>query len=64
MQNGDIGRFNGKFRDNKYLKEHWFESLNEARRAAVAWRQEYNRVRAHSSLGRIPPAQFAEGRSA
>jgi putative transposase len=36
------------------------ESLVEARRAVVAWRQDYNQVRPHSSLGRIPPAQFAE----
>ncbi|MFM8665894.1 MAG: integrase core domain-containing protein, partial [Betaproteobacteria bacterium] len=32
----------------------------QARRAAVAWRQDYNQVRPHSSLGRIPPAQFSE----
>ncbi|MFN9708841.1 MAG: integrase core domain-containing protein, partial [Burkholderiales bacterium] len=34
--------------------------LDEARRAAAVWRQDYNQVRPHSSLGRIPPAQFAE----
>ena len=59
MQNGYIESFNGKFRD-EHLNEHWFESLVEARRAVVAWRQDYNQVRPHSSLGRIPPAQFAE----
>ena len=59
MQNGYIESFNGKFRD-EHLNEHWFESLDEARRAAAVWRQDYNQVRPHSSLGRIPPAQFAE----
>ena len=59
MQNGYIESFSGKFRD-EHLNEHWFESLVEARRAVVAWRQDYNQVRPHSSLGRIPPAQFAE----
>jgi putative transposase len=56
MQNGYIESFNGKFRD-EHLNEHWFESLDEARRADVAWRQDYNQVRSHSSLGWIPPAQ-------
>jgi putative transposase len=59
MQNGYIESFNGKFRD-EHLNEHWFESLDEARRAAAVWRQDYNQVRPHSSLGRVPPAQFAE----
>jgi putative transposase len=59
MQNGYIESFNGKFRD-EHLNEHWFESLDEARRAAAVWRQDYNQVRPHSSLGRIPPARFAE----
>ncbi|MBN8920591.1 MAG: transposase [Rhizobiales bacterium] len=28
--------------------------------AAAAWRTDYNEVRPHSSLGRMPPARFAE----
>ena len=59
MQNGYIESFNGKFRD-EHLNEQWFESLGEARSAAALWRQDYNQVRPHSSLGRIPPARFAE----
>lgn len=59
MQNGYIESFNGKFRD-EHLNEHWFETLHQARLAAATWRQDYNEVRPHSSLGRIPPARFAE----
>ena len=59
MQNGYIESFNGRFRD-EHLNEHWFETLHQARVAASIWRQDYNEVRPHSSLGRIPPARFAE----
>jgi len=59
MQNGYIESFNGKFRD-ECLNEHWFESLPQARSTIAAWRQDYNEVRPHSSLGRIPPAEFAQ----
>lgn len=59
MQNGYIDSFNGKFRD-EHLNEQWFETLHQARVAAAIWRQDYNEVRPHGSLGRIPPAKFAE----
>jgi putative transposase len=59
MQNGYIERFNGKFRD-EHLNEQWFETLHQARSATAIWRQDYNEVRPHRSLGRIPPARFAE----
>jgi putative transposase len=59
MQNGYIESFNGKFRD-EFLNEHWFETLHQARSATVIWRQDYNEVRPHGSIGRMPPAQFAE----
>ena len=59
MQNGYIESFNGKFRD-EMLNEQWFETLYQARSAMAAWRQDYNEVRPHSSVGRIPPARFAE----
>ena len=59
MQNGYIETFNGKFRD-ECLNEHWFETLHQARIATAIWRQGYNEVRPHSSIGRIPPARFAE----
>jgi putative transposase len=59
MQNGYIESFNGKFRD-ECLNEQWFDSLPLARSVISTWRQDYNEVRPHSSLGRIPPAKFAE----
>ena len=58
MQNGYIESFNGKFRD-EHLNEIWFETLQQARNAASIWKQDYNQVRPHSSVGRIPPAEFA-----
>ena len=58
MQNGYIKSFNGKFRD-EHLNESWFETLQQARNAASIWKQDYNQVRPHSSVGRIPPAEFA-----
>jgi putative transposase len=59
MQNGYIESFNGKFRD-ECLNEQWFESLSQARECIAHWRRDYNEVRPHSSLGRIPPARFAQ----
>lgn len=59
MHNGYIESFNGKFLDEA-LNEHWFESLLQARATIAAWRPDYNEVRPHSSLGRIPPAEFAQ----
>ena len=59
MQNGYIESFNGKFRD-EHLNEAWFETLQQARNALGIWRQDYNEVRPHSSVGRMPPARFAE----
>jgi putative transposase len=59
MQNGYIESFNGKFRD-ECLNEQWFQSLPQARDCIAEWRKDYNEVRPHSSLGRIPPAQFAQ----
>jgi hypothetical protein len=48
MQNGYIESFNGKFRD-ECLNEQWFETLQQARSAIAAWRQDYNEVRPHRS---------------
>ena len=44
MQNAFVESFNGKFRD-ACLNEHWFVSLEDARRKIEAWRQDYNEVR-------------------
>ena len=57
-QNAYIESFNGKFRD-ECLNENWFESLAQAREVIAIWRQDYNEVRPHGTIGRIPPAAFA-----
>jgi len=57
-QNAYIESFNGKFRD-ECLNEQWFETLAQARQEISRWRRDYNEVRPHSAIGRIPPAQFA-----
>ena len=59
MQNGYIERFNSKFRD-ECLNEHWFQNLRQARAEIADWRTDYNEVRPHRSIGRIPPAHYAE----
>ena len=57
-QNAFVESFNGKFRDG-CLNQVWFKDLEEARHEIEQWRQHYNRVRPHSSLGYIPPAEYA-----
>lgn len=57
MENGVIERFNGKLRD-ECLNLHWFESLADVRAEIEAWREEYNQVRPHSSLGNRAPAEY------
>ena len=58
-QNAFVESFNGRFRDG-CLNQHWFRSLEEAREIISSWRQHYNEVRPHSSLGYQPPALFEE----
>jgi hypothetical protein len=41
------------------LNEHWFLSVAEARTIIEAWRQDYNTVRPHGSLGQQTPAAYA-----
>lgn len=57
-QNAFIESFNGTFRDD-CLNQHWFSSLPEARLLIEHWRNQYNQLRPHSSIGRIPPDAFA-----
>ena len=47
--------FNGHFRAG-CLDQHWFASLEEARRVVEAWRVEYNTERPHRALGQQTPA--------
>jgi putative transposase len=57
-ENGYVESFNGKLRD-ELLNPEIFDTLLEARVLVERWRQAYNRVRPHSSLGYRPPAPDA-----
>ena len=54
-ENGYIESFNGKLRD-ELLNGEIFYTLKEAKVLIERWRQHYNRLRPHSSLGYRPPA--------
>ncbi len=56
-QNGTAESFNGKFRD-ECLSMEWFRNRVEAKVVIEQWRQHYNDVRPHSSLGNQTPAAF------
>ena len=57
--NAYIESYNGKFRA-ECLDQHWFASLQEARRLIERWRIHYNEVRPHSALGHLTPAEFMQ----
>jgi len=50
--------FNGKARD-ELLNGEIFYALKEAQVLIEQWREEYNTIRPHSSLGSHPPAPHA-----
>jgi len=54
-ENGYIESFNNKLRD-ELLNRELFYTLEEAKILIERWREEYNQVRPHSSLGYRPPA--------
>lgn len=58
-QNAFVESLNGKFR-NECLNQHWFRSLDEATQIIRDWREHYNAIRPHSSLGYLPPLAFAQ----
>lgn len=59
IQNAFIESFNGRFRD-ECLNMYCFASLAEARSIIEEWRIDYNRVRPHSALGYLTPAEYAK----
>jgi putative transposase len=56
-QNGTNESFNGRFRD-ECLSMEWFRTRREAAAVVETWRQHYNAVRPHSSLGYLTPNEF------
>jgi putative transposase len=61
MQNAYVESFNGRLRD-ECLNENVFTSIAEVRRIVEAWRIDYNTVRPHGRLGRLPPAVWGATR--
>jgi transposase InsO family protein len=57
-ENGYAESFHGRLRD-ELLNLEVFANLGEAKALADHWRQEYNYVRPHSSLGYATPTAFA-----
>jgi putative transposase len=62
VENAYIESFNGRFRD-ECLNEHWFLSIEHARRIIEKWRIDYNSERPHSSLGYLTPEEFVRQES-
>ena len=58
-QNGTDESFNGKFRD-ECLSLEWFRSRAEAIVVIESWRQHYNEIRPHSSLGYLTPNEHKQ----
>lgn len=58
VENAYIESFNGRLRD-EYLNQHLFMSLADAKDKLEAWRNDYNMIRPHSSLGDLTPQEFA-----
>jgi putative transposase len=56
--NATIESFNGRLRQ-ECLNEHWFMSLDDAKRKIEAWRTHYNESRPHSALDWRTPRDFA-----
>jgi putative transposase len=62
VDNAFVESFNGRLRD-ECLNENWFQSLREARQVVEAWREDYNDVRPHRSLGGRTPSEYARALS-
>ncbi len=58
IENAYAESFNGRLRD-ECLNTNWFISLKQAREIIEGWREDYNRVRPHSSLNNLTPTEYA-----
>lgn len=59
MQNSTSQSFNDKFRDECH-NDHWGQTVHQARAMIATGRRDHDEDRPHGSIGRIPPACFAE----
>ena len=57
-ENGYAESFISRLR-NEFLSLEVFDNLSAARKLTRAWREDYNHHRPHSSLGYVPPSEFA-----
>lgn len=57
VQNAFRESFNGRLRD-EFLNQHIFYDVNDAKRKAAFWREDYNKNRPHSSLNYDTPDEF------
>jgi putative transposase len=57
-QNAQVESLNGRVRD-ELLNAHTFLDIEDARQRAEHWREDYNEIRPHSSLGYRTPEEFA-----
>jgi transposase InsO family protein len=62
-QNAFVESFNSRFRD-EFLSLEVFDNREAAQRLTRLWRTNYNDHRPHSSLGYLPPTEFARQCSA
>lgn len=58
-QNAYVESFNGRLGD-ECLNEHWFTSLDHAKRVIETWRRDYNEERPKKSLGGLTLARHAK----
>jgi putative transposase len=59
-ENGYIESFNARVRD-EFLNGEIFYTMKEIEILTEVWRNQYNKIRPHSSLGYVPPAPEAIG---
>jgi len=59
IQNAYVESFNARFRD-ECLDQHQFTTLDDARALIESWRQDYNHLRPHTSLGGETPERYFE----
>jgi putative transposase len=61
-QNDCTESLHGRFRDEN-LNLEWLRGQDEAKVVIEIWRDRYNEVRPHSSLGYLTPNEFKVGQS-
>lgn len=58
IENSIVESFNGKIRDDFLNENFFFSLLADAQRKLLSWKEYYNFLRPHSSLGNKTPEEF------